>query len=330
MAINTNKKRVLVIQPLHPAGMEMLKARDDIEIIECDSLDENVIAEAAKDVHAMTVRGATITRKIMSQAPDLMVVSRHGVGYDAVDLNTLNERNIPLCIAIHSNMISVAEQAMALLLGLAKDIFYYDEVTRTDDWGPRFPTRAVDLDGKNFLIIGFGRIGRQVAKRALGFDLKVFGYDPYVDDAILKAANVEPVSDFRKVLRDMDAVAIHCMKTEETTNMFSEAEFKDMKPDAFIVNCARGGIIDEHALYQALISGEIKGAGLDVLLDEPSAADHPLFSLKNVLLSPHIAGVTVESTQRMATQTVDNVLRVFDGNIDPECVVNQSVLSSSG
>ena len=330
MAINTNKKRVLVIQPLHPAGMEMLNARDDIEIIECDSLDENVIAEAAKDVHAMTVRGATITRKIMLQAPDLMVVSRHGVGYDAVDLDTLNERNIPLCIAIHSNMISVAEQAIALLLGLAKEIFYYDEVTRTNDWAPRFPTRAVDLDGKNLLIIGFGRIGRQVAKRALGFDLKVFGYDPYVDDAILKTANVEPVKDFREVLGDMDAVAIHCMKTEETTNMFSDPEFKKMKRDAFIVNCARGGIIDEHALYQALTSGEIRGAGLDVLLNEPSAADHPLFSLKNVLLSPHIAGVTVESTRRMATQTVDNVLRVFDGNIDPECVVNQNVLNSSG
>ena len=327
MAINTNKKRVLVIQPLHPAGMEMLKARDDIEIIECDSLDENVIAEAAKDVHAMTVRGATITRKIMSQAPDLMVVSRHGVGYDAVDLNTLNERNIPLCIAIHSNMISVAEQAMALLLGLAKDVFYYDEVTRTDDWSARFPTRAVDLDGKNLLIVGFGRIGKQVAKRALGFDLRVFGYDPYVDDKILKAANVQPVHDFKEILGEMDAVAIHCMKTQETTNMFSEAEFKKMKRDAFVVNCARGGIIDEDALYNALTSGEIKGAGLDVLLDEPSSADHPLFSLKNVLLSPHIAGVTVESTRRMATQTVDNVLKVFDGNVDPECVVNQDVLN---
>ena len=327
MATTSNKKRVLVIQPLHPAGMEMLRARDDIEIIECDSLDENVIAEAAKDVHAMTVRGATITRRIMSQAPDLMVVSRHGVGYDAVDLDTLNERNIPLCIAVHSNMISVAEQAMALLLGLAKDVFYYDEVTRTDDWSARFPTRAVDLDGKNLLIIGFGRIGKQVAKRALGFDLKVFGYDPYVDDKILKAANVQPVHDFKEVLGEMDAVAIHCMKTQETTNMFSEAEFKKMKRDAFVVNCARGGIIDEDALYNALTSGEIKGAGLDVLLDEPSSADHPLFSLKNVLLSPHIAGVTVESTRRMATQTVDNVLKVFDGNVDPECVVNQDVLN---
>ena len=327
MATTSNKKRVLVIQPLHPAGMEMLRARDDIEIIECDSLDENVIAEAAKDVHAMTVRGATITRRIMSQAPDLMVVSRHGVGYDAVDLDTLNERNIPLCIAVHSNMISVAEQAMALLLGLAKDIFYYDEVTRTDDWSARFPTRAVDLDGKNLLIIGFGRIGKQVAKRALGFDLKVFGYDPYVDDKILKAANVQPVHDFKEVLGEMDAVAIHCMKTQETTNMFSEAEFKNMKRDAFVVNCARGGIIDEDALYNALTSGEIKGAGLDVLLDEPSSADYPLFNLKNVLLSPHIAGVTVESTRRMATQTVDNVLKVFDGNVDPECVVNQDVLN---
>ena len=327
MATTSNKKRVLVIQPLHPAGMEMLRARDDIEIIECDSLDENIIAEAAKDVHAMTVRGATITRRIMSQAPDLMVVSRHGVGYDAVDLVTLNERNIPLCIAIHSNMISVAEQAMALLLGLAKDVFYYDEVTRTDDWSARFPTRAVDLDGKNLLIVGFGRIGKQVAKRALGFDLRVFGYDPYVDDKILKAANVQPVHDFKEILGEMDAVAIHCMKTQETTNMFSEAEFKKMKRDAFVVNCARGGIIDEDALYNALTSGEIKGAGLDVLLDEPSSADHPLFSLKNVLLSPHIAGVTVESTRRMATQTVDNVLKVFDGNVDPECVVNQNVLN---
>ena len=139
MSTNTNKKRVLVIQPLHAAGMAMLEQRDDIEIIQCDSLDEDVIAEAAKDVHAMTVRAAKITKRIMDAAPDLMVVSRHGVGYDAVDLNTLTQRKIPLCIAVHSNMISVAEQAMALLLGLAKDMFYYDDVTRRDGWPNRWP-----------------------------------------------------------------------------------------------------------------------------------------------------------------------------------------------
>jgi D-3-phosphoglycerate dehydrogenase len=325
---NTNKKRVLVVQELHPAGMAMLEARDDVEIVVVNSLDEDVIAEAAKDVHGMTVRGARITKRIMDAAPDLMVVSRHGVGYDAVDLETLNARGIPLCIAIHSNMISVAEQAMAFLLALAKEVSFYDPITRKNDWAERYPVRGVDLEGKNLLIVGFGRIGSKVAKRANGFDMKVFAHDPYVDDAVIRAGGAEPISDYNAALGDMDAVLVHCMKTAETTNMFSDAQFKAMKPSAIIVNCARGGIIDESALYTALTTGEIRSAGLDVLLNEPSSVDHPLFTIspEKLILSPHIAGVTVESMERMATQTVDNVLRVFDGRPDPECVVNTQVL----
>jgi len=327
---NTNKKRVLVVQELHPAGMAMLEARDDVEIVVVNSLDEDVIAEAAKDVHGMTVRGARITKRIMDAAPDLMVVSRHGVGYDAVDLDTLNARGIPLCIAIHSNMISVAEQAMAFLLALAKEVSFYDPITRKNDWTERYPVRGVDLEGKNLLIVGFGRIGSKVAKRANGFDMKVFAHDPYVDDAVIRAGGAEPISDYNAALGDMDAVLVHCMKTAETTNMFSDAQFKAMKSSAIIVNCARGGIIDEAALYTALTTGEIRSAGLDVLLDEPSSTDHPLFTIspEKLILSPHIAGVTVESMERMATQTVDNVLRVFDGRPDPECVVNTQVLKS--
>jgi D-3-phosphoglycerate dehydrogenase len=327
---NTNKKRVLVVQELHPAGMAMLEARDDVEIVVVNSLDEDVIAEAAKDVHGMTVRGARITKRIMDAAPDLMVVSRHGVGYDAVDLETLNARGIPLCIAIHSNMISVAEQAMAFLLALAKEVSFYDPITRKNDWTERYPVRGVDLEGKNLLIVGFGRIGSKVAKRANGFDMKVFAHDPYVDDAVIRAGGAEPISDYNAALGDMDAVLVHCMKTAETTNMFSDAQFKAMKPSAIIVNCARGGIIDESALYTALTTGEIRSAGLDVLLNEPSSVDHPLFTIspEKLILSPHIAGVTVESMERMATQTVDNVLRVFDGRPDPECVVNTQVLKS--
>jgi len=327
---NTNKKRVLVVQQLHPAGMAMLEARDDVEIVVVNSLDEDLITEAAKDVHGMTVRGARITKRIMDSAPDLMVVSRHGVGYDAVDLDTLNARGIPLCIAIHSNMISVAEQAMAFLLTLAKEVSFYDPITRKNDWAERYPVRGVDLEGKNLLIVGFGRIGSKVAKRANGFDMKVFAYDPYVDDAVIRAGGAEPVSNYNAALGDMDAVLVHCMKTAETTNMFSDAQFKAMKSSAIIVNCARGGIIDEAALYTALTTGEIRSAGLDVLLDEPSSTDHPLFTIspEKLIFSPHIAGVTVESMERMATQTVDNVLRVFDGRPDPECVVNTQVLKS--
>jgi D-3-phosphoglycerate dehydrogenase / 2-oxoglutarate reductase len=330
MNTSTNKKRVLVIQQLHPAGMAMLEARDDVEIVVVNSLDEDEIAAAAKDVHGMTVRGAKITKKIMDQAPDLMVVSRHGVGYDAVDLNELNSRDIPLCIAIHSNMVSVAEQAMSFLLTLAKEVHFYDPITRKNDWAERYPVRGMDVEDKNLLIVGFGRIGSRVAKRANGFDMKVFAYDPYVDDAVIRAGGAEPVSDYNAVLGDMDAVAVHCMKTAETTNMFSDAQFKAMKSSAIIVNCARGGIIDEAALYTALTTGEIRSAGLDVLLDEPSSADHPLFTIspEKLILSPHIAGVTVESMERMATQTVDNVLRVFDGRPDPECVVNGQVLKA--
>ena len=328
MTTSPNRKRVLVIQPLHPDGIAMLEARDDVEIVRCDAIDEESLVEAARDIHAMTVRTARITPRILAAAPELMVVSRHGVGYDAVDLDTLNQRGIPLCIAVHSNMVSVAEQAMALLLALAKDLFRYDQVARRDDWRDRYPVTGFDLAGRKLLIIGFGRIGSRVAQRANAFDMEVSAYDPYVDDAVIRAGGAEPVSDYNAVLGDVDAVAIHCMKTPETTNMFAAAQFRAMKPSAVIVNCARGGIIDEAALHHALVNNEIRAAGLDVLLDEPSAADHPLLGLDNVVLSPHMAGVTFESTRRMAIQTVDNVLRVFDGRPDRECVVNPQVLDT--
>ncbi len=326
MTTAPNKKRVLVLQGLHPAGMAMLEARDDVEIVRCDSTDEADIAAAAEGVHAMTVRVAPITKRIVDAAPELMVVSRHGVGYDSVDLDELNRRGVPLCIAVHSNMVSVAEQAMAFLLALAKEIAFYDPVARRDDWADRFPTRGFELEGKNLLVVGFGRIGSRVARRASGFDMKVYAYDPYVDDAVIRAGGAEPVADCDAALPEMDAVAVHCMKTAETTGMFSAAQFAAMKPTSVIVNCARGGIIDEDALHTALTTGQIRAAALDVLEDEPSSADHPLFALDNILLAPHIAGVTVESMERMAKQTVDNVLRVFDGRPDPDCVVNAHTL----
>jgi D-3-phosphoglycerate dehydrogenase len=322
----TNKKKVLVIQGLHQVGLDMLAARDDVETVVLMSADEAEIAEAAKDVHGITVRTANVTRKVIEGAGNLAVVSRHGVGYDAVDVGALSERGIPLTIAIHSNMISVAEHAMFLLLSLAKNVFYYDAMTRKSEWGNRWDIKAWDLAETNLLIVGLGRIGSRVAKRAAAFDMKVFVHDPYIDQAVIKAAGCTPVADFRAVLPDMDAVTIHCPRNEETIGMFSGPEFEAMKAGSFIVNCARGAIIDEAALYIALTTGRVRGAGLDVFDVEPSPASNPLFGLDNVILSPHIAGVTIESTIRMATQTVQNVLDVFDGKVDPAVVVNQQVL----
>ena len=320
--MSSNKYKVLVVQGLHEKGLEMLKQRSDIEFNVLLSDDENEILEAAKDVNGITVRTAKISSRIIEAANKLQVVSRHGVGYDSIDLVSLNNKKIPLTIAAHSNMISVAEQAMFFLLALSKNVFYYDDFTRKGDWTNRWDVKAWDLAQKNILVIGFGRIGSNFVKRALAFDMNVYVYDPYVEKEKVKISGAIPVDNISENLPKMDAVTLHCPKNDETTDLFTKQEFDLMKKSSFIINCARGGILNEEDLYEALTNKKIAGAGLDVFDVEPTPSSNPLFKLKNVILSPHIAGVTVESTVRMATETVQNVLDVFDNKVNKSVVVN--------
>ena len=320
--MSSNKYKVLVVQGLHEQGLKMLKNRTDIEFNVLMSDDENEILEAAKDVNGITVRTAKISSRIIEAANKLQVVSRHGVGYDSIDLLSLNNKKIPLTIAAHSNMISVSEQAMFFLLALSKNVFYYDDFTRKGDWTNRWDVKAWDLAQKNILVIGFGRIGSNFVKRALAFDMNVYVYDPYVEKEMVKISGAIPVDNISENLQKMDAVTLHCPKNDETTNLFTKKEFNLMKKSSFIINCARGGILNEEDLYEALTSKKIAGAGLDVFDVEPTPSSNPLFKLNNVILSPHIAGVTVESTVRMATETVQNVLDVLDDKINQSVVVN--------
>ena len=320
--MSSNKYKVLVVQGLHEQGLEMLKNRTDIEFNVLMSDDENEILEAAKDVSGITVRTAKISSKIIEAANKLQVVSRHGVGYDSIDLVSLNNKKIPLTIAAHSNMISVSEQAMFFLLALSKNVFYYDDFTRKGDWTNRWDVKAWDLAKKNILVIGFGRIGSNFVKRALAFDMNVYVYDPYVEKEKVKISGAILVDNISENLSKMDAVTLHCPKNNETTDLFTKKEFDLMKKSSFIINCARGGILNEEDLYEALKNENISGAGLDVFDVEPTPSSNPLFKLNNVILSPHIAGVTVESTVRMATETVQNVLDVLDDKINQSVVVN--------
>jgi len=320
--MSSNKYKVLVVQGLHEQGLEMLKQRSDIEFNVLLSDDENEILEAAKDVNGITVRTAQITEKIINSSKNLQVISRHGVGYDSINLKSLNNKKIPLTIAAHSNMISVSEQAMFFLLALNKNVFYYDDFTRKGDWTNRWDVKAWDLAGKNIMVIGFGRIGSNFVKRALAFDMNVYVYDPYIDHEKIKKSGAIAIENLNDNLSKMDAISLHCPKNEETTNLFTKKEFQTMKKNAFIINCARGGILNEDDLYEALLNEKIAGAGLDVFDVEPTPSSNPLFKLKNVILSPHIAGVTVESTVRMATETVQNVLDVFDNKVNKSVVVN--------
>ena len=320
--MSSNKYKILVVQGLHEQGLEMLKNRTDIEFNVLMSDDENEILEAAKDVNGITVRTAKISSRIIEAANKLQVVSRHGVGYDSIDLVSLNNKKIPLTIAAHSNMISVAEQAMFFLLALSKNVFYYDDFTRKGDWTNRWDVKAWDLAQKNILVIGFGRIGSNFVKRALAFDMNVYVYDPYVEKEKVKISGAIPVDNISENLQKMDAVTLHCPKNDETTDLFTKKEFNLMKKSSFIINCARGGILNEEDLYEALTNKKIAGAGLDVFDVEPTPSSNPLFKLNNVILSPHIAGVTIESTVRMATETVQNVLDVLDDKINKSVVVN--------
>ena len=320
--MSSNKYKVLVVQGLHEQGLDMLKQRSDIEFNVLLSDDENEILEAAKDVNGITVRTAQITEKIINSSKNLQVISRHGVGYDSINLKSLNNKKIPLTIAAHSNMISVSEQAMFFLLALNKNVFYYDDFTRKGDWTNRWDVKAWDLAEKNIMVIGFGRIGSNFVKRALAFDMNVYVYDPYIDHEKIKKSGAIPIQNFKNNLSKMDAITLHCPKNEETTNLFTKKEFQTMKKNAFIINCARGGILNEDDLYEALLNEKIAGAGLDVFDVEPTPSSNPLFKLNNVILSPHIAGVTVESTVRMATETVQNVLDVFDNKVNKSVVVN--------
>ena len=321
----TNKKKLLVIDGLSHEGIELLENRVDIEFEILMNPSEEDIIQHSNDVLGITVRGTKvfITEKIIENAKSLKVVSRHGVGYDNINVDSLSKNNIPLCIAVNSNKFTVAEHAMFMILSLAKDSFYNDDLTRKSDWKNRLTKlNAFDLSGKNLLIVGFGRIGKELAKRALAFDLKVFVYDPYVKNEIIEERNCTSISNINNHLSNIDIVSINCMKTNETKNMFSYNEFKKMKKTSMIINCARGGIIDEKALYQALINKEIASAGLDVFDEEPYPADGKLLKLQNIILSPHIAGVTKESISRMGVQTVENALNVIDNNYEEEVIVN--------
>lgn len=256
----------------------------------------------------------------------MKVVTRIGVGYDAVDVPALSRRKVPLMVAGSANSPSVAEQALFMMLTLAKRAVELHTLVKDGAWATRLGKLPYDLFGKTVLIVGFGRIGSRTAKRCLAMEMNVKVYDPYKPAAEIKAAGCEPVADLDAALPRADFVSIHCPKTPETIGLFNAARLKLMKPAAYLINTARGGIVVEAALYDALKSGKLAGAGLDVFEQEPPPLGHSLFELPNVIIAPHVAGVTHEAVERMSEQTARNILSVLDGDPIRQNVINQDTL----
>lgn len=323
----TNRRKVMVPDTMGKQGIDLLKARDDIEtVIYPPTIAQSDLLPMLSDCVGIALSLTPYRQAEMDASPAMAVVARIGVGYDAVEVPALTARRVPLMTAGTANSTSVAEQAFHMMIALAKKHEYMDRLVRGGKWNDRHAARPMELSGKTVLIVGFGRIGTRSAKRCIGFDMNVLIHDPYVDAATIRAAGCEPVSDLDAALPRADFVSIHCPKNPETIGMFNAARFGRMKRGAFIVNTARGGIIDEPALADALKSGQVAGAGLDVFLEEPTPVGNALLQLENVIASPHMAGVTVEAVAGMAVATAQNILSVLDGKPNRDNVINKEVL----
>ncbi|MDQ0475427.1 NAD(P)-dependent oxidoreductase [Labrys wisconsinensis] len=320
---------VLVAGAIHEAGLALLRAAPGVTLDVVEAVSTESYAPLVGRADAVLIRTQPMPAAVIDEAPRLAFVSRHGVGFDAVDVAALNRRSIPLAIVGDVNSQPVAEHAMMLILALAKRALVLDAATRQAGWARRNGFEAFELAGKALLLVGFGRIGRRVAGMAEAFGMRVLVHDPFVGAAAIRAAGAEPAAALDAALGEADIVSLHVPLGGDGV-LIGAPELKRMKPTAILVNTARGGLVDEAALAAALAEGGLAGAGLDVFAGEPPPADHPLLGSDRVVLSPHSASLTRECAARMSVAAAQNILDFFAGRLDPALVVNAASLPPAG
>ena len=318
--------RVMLQMPYTPGIASVFDNHPEIAVDIFTETSEANIVQHVGNYDAAILGVAPFTPAIIERADKMKIVARHGVGYDAVNVPALTKAGIPLAVVGIANSITVAEHSLFFMLALAKRVFLFDRETRKGNWDIRREVPAYDLAGRSVLVLGFGRIGRRLVPMLNAMQMKVFVHDPYVIQDAIATAGATPVEDFRAVLGQMDFVSVNCPKNEETTGIISKAEIEMMKPTAFLINTARGGIIDEADLVDCLKRNVIAGAGIDPFVVEPPRAEDPLFALDNIIVSPHSAGNTEESMFRMGATAAQNVVDCFNGKLNPENVINKEVL----
>lgn len=313
---------LLIAGKLHPSGLDLLRAAP-VTFDYVEEISEPSYQAYLPQADALVIRTQPLSSASIARAPGLKIVSRHGVGYDAVDLAALNARRVPLCIVGDVNSSGVAEHAMMLILAASHRLIAADRATRGGDWGWRNGLQTHEVAGKRLLVVGFGRIGQKLAGLARAFGMQVHAYDPYIPEGHWPDSAAR-APDLTTALAETDAVSLHLPRADRA--VIGAAELAVMKPTAVVVNTARGGLVDEAALAEALRAGRLGGAGIEVFDVEPPAKDHPLFGLDRAVLTPHNAALTVECAERMAVASVQNVLDFFAGKLDPALVVNRAAL----
>ena len=303
--------KFVMTQAVCPEGMQLLDGVADIYV--ADNQDPNNYLDQMQDCDALIVRIAKCDGHAIENSPQLKVIGRTGVGYDTVDVKKATELGIPVVITPGANNRSVAEHAVAMMFALSKNLVEAQNEMCAGNWEIRGAKKAFELEGKTVGVIGMGAIGRETAKICTGCGMKVAGYDPFMSREKIESLGAEYFADYQELLKESDIVTIHVPLTDQTRDMIAGAQLAMMKKTALIINCSRGGIINEADLVQALKEGVIAGAGTDVYCSEPPKADDPLLHCPNLIVSPHSAAQTREAVIKMAQMCVKGCLAVCRG-----------------
>jgi D-3-phosphoglycerate dehydrogenase len=307
---------VLIAEELAPAALDVLA--HDFDVRHVDGTDRPALLAALADAHAVIVRSATdIDAEAIAAAPRLKVVARAGVGLDNVDVTAATARGVMVVNAPTSNIVSAAEQAVALLLAVARHTASASAALKNGEW-KRSKYTGVELQGKVVGVVGLGRIGVLFAQRMAAFGTRLIAYDPYIQPARAAHLGVRLVG-LDELLRESDFISVHLPKTPETVGLIGERELATVKPGVRIINAARGGLVDEQALADALAEGRVAGAGLDVYVKEP-ATSSPLFEFDNVVVTPHLGASTVEAQDKAGLAVARSVKLALEGDFVPDAV----------
>ena len=319
--------KVAVLGKVDQKGLSFL-IENEFKVIEIESFEIQNLKEQLKDVDGILLRTTKLDKEILEHCDNLKIISRHGVGYDNVDLDFLNENKIALCITSTSNAVSVAEHVLSFFIYLTKKLSLSDSLVKEGNFEKRSELpNFFELYKKKVLIIGFGRIGKEVAKRCLGFDMEVYVYDPFLDNEIIIRNQCIPIEK-NQGLAIADFITIHLPLNRDTKNFISQTELNLMRKNSILVNTSRGGIVNENDLCIALDSKKIQGAGVDVFVSEPPESNHPFFKLDNILLTPHNAALTLECRERMSLEASQNIVFFLNNmsELNVENLVNKKYL----
>ena len=318
----SEKKKILIIQKVHQKGMELIKNHPNFEVDVTDDTSEESLKTKIQNCDGVSIRIANLSGDVMKEAKNLKIVSRHGVGYDNIDLNYAKEKDIKIAITANANAVTVSEHVLFSLLNISKRKDLFDKTVREGNFKDRNKLpKTIELWKKNFLIVGFGRIGQSLIKRCLGFEMNVYVFDPFISKEKIELMGGKKIENLEEAVKSMDVISLHIPLTEKTKNLINYELLKTMKKNCIIINAARGGIINEIDLDKALNENLIFGAGIDVFEKEPPDNNNPLLKNEKVFLSPHTAAFTEECMIRMGMETIQNIIDFFENKIDQSKIV---------